>query len=181
MKDLYESILDDEEDILGKVEQNDKVKEEAGYNWLFAHGLKNRRYVGLKDGPEGQHGLVDDLGEVCLTKKDTERSIPEVIPTIMRCNRLFIKGYDGKTIPQRIVPSYANIVMITGCPNLEELPKLPNEVETFSIINCPKIKSLEGCPKKANKLFKVDNCGKEFEWKDIHKACPDVKKQNVIY
>ena len=181
MKDLFESILDDEEDILGKVEQNDEVKKEAGYGWLAAHGLKSRRYVGTEDDPEGQHGLVDDLGEICLTKKDTERSIPEVIPTVMKCNRLFVKGYDGKFIPQRIVPSHAQIVMITGCPNLEELPELPKDVNTFSITNCPKLKSLGGCPKNANRLFKVDNCGKEYEWKDIHKACPGVKKQNAIY
>ncbi len=181
MKDLFESILDDEEDIIGRIEQNDKVKEEAGYGWLWDHGFKNRHYVGTKDDPEGQHGLEDNLGEIYLTKKDTERSIPEVIPAIMYCYRLFIKGYDGKTIPQRIVPFRAQIVMISGCPNLEELPKLPEEVETFSVINCPKLTSLNGCPKKANKLFKVDNCGKEFEWKDIHKACPGVKKQNAIY
>jgi len=181
MKDLFESILDNEDDILGKVEQSDEIKKEAGYGWLQNHGFKSRRYVGTEDGPEGQHGLIDDLGEIILTKKDTERSIPELIPTIMRCNRLFIKGYDGKIIPQRIIPSHTPIVMISGCPNLEELPKLPEEVDTFSITNCPKLKSLDGCPKKANKLFKAVNCGKEFEWKDIHKACPDVKKQNAIY
>ena len=193
MKDLFESIiqsrfgdhkieesmLDNEDDIINQA--NDKAEKEAAYNWLAAHGFKNRTYVGFMDGPEGQHGLVDQMGEINLTKKDTERNIPEAIPTLMKCNRLFIKGFDGKTIPQRVIPSHVQIVMITNCPNLEELPKLPEEVNTFSIINCPKIKSLDGCPKKVDKLFKVDNCGKEFEWKDIHKACPGVKKQNAIY
>jgi len=179
MKDLFESILDDEEDVLNKAD--DSVAKEAGRSWLADHGFKSRRYEGKEDGPEGQHGWVDDIGEIYLTKKDTERSIPGVIPTVLRCARLFIKGYEGKTIPQRIIPSHTSTVMISGCPNLEELPKLPEEVDTFSVINCPKLKSLDGCPKNANKLFKVDNCGKEFDWKDIHKACPGVKKQNVIY
>lgn len=189
MKSIYESILDDQDDIINGAEDQEGVKTKAGEGWLHNHGFRNAISVmgdtytqKIKFGSfEGDFtGLKDDMSDVLITKKDTVTNIPEYIPPVLLCNKFYVKGFTGKEIPDRIVPRQAKTVIIANCPNLVRLPQLPDEVETFSVTNCPKVVSLEGCPTKASKLFKAVDCGRKFDWRDISRVCK-VTKRNSIY
>jgi len=188
MKSIYESLLDDQDDIIGKAENNDEVKKKAGEGWLKNHGvgihtLSRDHAMEIVFGSfKGMFTGIDDMSaEYVITKKDTDANIPELIPPVLHVRKFYVKGFLGKEIPDRLVPRMADVVMIANCPNLTRLPQLPNTVDTFSVVGCPKLVSLDGCPQEVNHTFKVADNGREFDWKDIHRACPKLVKQKAVY
>ena len=184
MKSIYESLLDDQDDIMGKAD--DAAEKKLGEEWLNKHGI---RYVYRQDTKKikfGQFegdftGIVDSSGEYTLTRSDNDHNLPKQIPAILHCRKFYVKGFTGREIQDRLVPREAEVVMISNCPNLIRLPQLPDTVDTFSVVGCPQLTSLEGCPREVNRTFKVVDNGRKFEWKDIHRACPSLNKQKAIY
>lgn len=186
MKDLYniiESILDDEDEILDK---SDKLATlAASIAWLQDHNVPVSnaiisnldRYVDYFKNQDPKCGIwYLESSVLNITKKD--KSIPDFIK-IDHIRGLVIQDYLGETLPDLGLSS-CDYMTIMNCPNLKSLRGCPIKLDRFSVSGCPKIVSLDGAPKEAKELFKVIGCGKKFTPNDIKRACR-VDKNNMIY
>lgn len=178
MKNLYEGILDDQDDIMDVADL--AASREVIVTWLQDHGIKFR----LDDIRRGKstpwfdadtNTLTLQTETLILGKND---EVPDYIK-IKELQSLLISGYDGDTLPE-ITKAVKGSLTIRNCPKLKSLKNCPTCVKIFAVSNCPQIKSLDGCPQVATKLFKVFKCGKKFDAKEIKRHC-SVNKKNMIY
>lgn len=188
MKSIIESLLDDEDVILSRTDKTADLAAAAA--WLEAHGMKGaeeiiKRY-NRKDewedwvkkwiNPEtGEWTMQEDM---TITITDKDKTIPDYVK-ISSVSDMNIQGWKGTELPFKDV-KVSNSFSIRNCPNLKTLNGCPEEVERFSVSGCPKITSLDGAPKKVTKMFKAVNNGKVFSDKDIKRVCK-VDKKNMIY
>ena len=184
MRSLYESLLDDEEDLVDK----DTAEEYLLKKW-FDENVQPATGVFGKD-------LIIDIdkrdvtvtGSIMMGEKCNFRA-----PILKKFNFKKLEGClhlihipKKKTfwLPQEVteevyiqgcgfeeLPKLNNVkhVDISYCSKLKSLKGLPDKIDTLQIKACTKLESLKGCPSEINKSLTIDYCDKFTSLEDFPK------------
>lgn len=183
MKSITESLLDVEDNIQSSNSDLDQI---ATITWLEEHGIKLdlKHLLKIKSPavPSHNHGwyLHDISGSQTLILKKGDRW-PDYVNNISYIDNIKLIGYDGVDIPTQIKDiSVDYSFIIRDCPRLRSLVGCPESTRKFAVSGCPKLNDIKGCPRDVQDLFKFINNGTKVDYKTIKKYCK-VDKNNVIY
>lgn len=184
MKNLLESLLDDEDVIMDKADKDAELAASAA--WLKDHGVGMSLEPVVRDvvrnpGVYNYSKVYSDgvwhLRSEIITVTEKDKEIPSFVH--FDNTSIVFSKWKGTELPDMTdIPMLQ--VRIAKCPNLKSLKGCPESVTNFSVTDCPKIDKLDGCPKVVLGVFKVLNCAKRFTAKDIRRACLTDKK-TMIY
>ena len=170
MRSLYESLLDDEDDVVDKLDTKALIE-----HWLKKYNIKN--YKINKD------NTIDVRGDVDLSQYP-EKEFPKYIQFRNVADRFSVTDSKLNTLkgcPKEVVNFYCY-----NCNSLISLEGAPEIVEgEFDCSNCNSLTSLKGAPKKVGRGFYCIGCSnltslkgapKEVEW---YFYCVCCEKLNV--
>lgn len=163
MKSLHESLLDDEDDIIDKVNTKPLVEK-----WCKENNIINYRLQ------EDENGLfiINVKGSIVFHMYDEEE-----LPPYIQFGRVTGKFsvYESNFTSLRGFPKSVGIIFLVGCDKLKSLEYFPKEVTGKILLSNLNIESLEGLPKKAKDLS-IQECHKLQNLK----GCPS-HIQDAIY
>ena len=174
MKSLQESLLDDEDDVIGRLDNIVLIKD-----WLKKYDIQN--YKINKDNTIDVDGIVNlcnyqeseipsyiQFNKVAIfkinnSKIKTLRGCPREVTDIFQCiNCDSLKTLEGA--PERVIGEFD----CSNCNSLTSLKGAPKGVDSFSCTYCKSLKTLEGSPITAS-YYHADGCGKLISLKGAPK------------
>ena len=179
MKSLYESLLDDEDVLVDKVDVKSLIEE-----WLKENDIKNYKInkdntinvngsVYLKRYPESelpsyiQFRNIKGSFSIYSNKLNTLKGCPEKVGISFDC-----AGCDSLQTLEGAPKIVGGHFHCSYCKSLKTLEGAPEKVGgLFECNSCPSLKSLEGAPKEVGWYFNCRNCGKEFTKEEVLSLC----------
>lgn len=160
MKSLHESLLDDEDDVIDKVNTKPLVEK-----WCKENNITNYRLQ------EDENGLfiINVKGSIMFYGYKEEE-----LPSYIQFGRVTgkLSAYKSNFTTLRGFPKSVGIIFLVECNELKSLEYFPKEVTGKIHLSNLNIESLEGLPKKTKDLS-IQECHKLQNLKGCPSYIPD--------
>lgn len=184
MRTLYESLLDNEEDLISKESLEEYlIKKWFEENVQPATGIFGKDLIINVDNRNVTVIGSIMMGEKCdfrapILKKFNFKKLEGCLHLIHIPKKktfwlpqevteeVYIQGCNFEELPKLIDVNY---VEISYCHKLKTLKGLPAKIDTVHISCCNKLESLEGCPEEINKSLTIGYCDKFTSLEDFPK------------